>query len=423
MHDADTHNTIAIIGGGPTGLMAADYLASAGYRVGLYERMPSVGRKFLMAGRGGLNLTHSEELHKFLSRYRPANADLKRSIEAFPPSALRRWADDLGADTFAGTSGRIFPKAMKASPLLRAWLRRLDALGVKIHTRTSWLGWTDDGALSIQNPDKSLSALYPAATLLALGGASWPRLGADGAWTTILQRRNLDIAPLRPANCGFFIDWSPIFRDRFAGQPLKPARFSFRGKSLKSEAIITRHGIEGSAVYALSGDLRDAIDHDGCADLHIDLAPDMTLHVLTERLAKSRKGESIANRLRKTARLTPLASAILREAPSGPALPKDAETLARRIKNTRLRLMRAMDLERAISTAGGLRFAALDAHFMIRAMPGVFVAGEMLDWEAPTGGYLLQACFSTAIAAACGMTHWLEAHPPTQKKAPIRQGI
>ena len=397
---------VAIIGAGPAGLIAAERLAQAGHRVALYERMPSPARKLLLAGRGGLNLTHSEPLDGFLDRYGEARLWLEPAIRAFPPEALRDWADGLGAQSFVGSSGRVFPKAMKASPLLRAWLVRLDGIGVRLQAGRLWTGWDESGALRFANRDGTVETLRPAATLLALGGASWPRLGSDGGWQAALAEKGVAIAPLRPANAGFSVDWSPVMRERFAGQPLKRLALSFAGRRAMGEAMIDADGIEGGAIYALSGPLREAIARDGHAELAIDLRPDLDEAALTARLERRRAGETLSNHLRKAAGLSPVAIAVLREASDGP-LPAEPADLARLIKTASLRLTGTAPIARAISTAGGILAEEIDAGFMLKRLPGVFVAGEMLDWEAPTGGYLLQACFATGVAAAEGIERFL----------------
>ncbi|MBX7248714.1 MAG: TIGR03862 family flavoprotein [Caulobacteraceae bacterium] len=390
----------AVVGGGPAGLIAAETLAAAGWSVTVFERMPSAGRKFLMAGRGGLNLTHAEPLPAFLGRYGAGGARLREIVEAFPPAALRDWADGLGAETFTGSSGRVFPRAMKASPLLRAWLSRLEGLGVSIRTRTAWTGWSEDGALRFEG-ESGVETLRPAATVLALGGASWPRLGSDGRWVDLLAARGVEIAPFRPSNAGLEIDWSEPFRQRFAGQPLKAVALSFGERVVRGEAVVAGYGLEGGAVYALSGPLRDALAADGRAELTLDLAPDVTVETLTERLSRGRAGDPLSNRLRK-AGLSPVAVGLMREA-RGVALPPEPARLARVAKGARLRVNGMRGLERAISSAGGVAWDAVDDQLMLRRLPGVFVAGEMLDWEAPTGGYLLQACFASGLAAARGV--------------------
>lgn len=402
MSEAD----IAIIGAGPAGLIAAERLAQAGHRVALYERMPSPARKFLLAGRGGLNLTHSEPLDGFLDRYGEARDWLKPAIRAFPPEALRDWADGLGAESFVGSSGRVFPKAMKASPLLRAWLARLDGLGARLHSGRLWTGWDESDALRFTTRDGTVETLRPTATLLALGGASWPRLGSDGGWQEILAAKGVAIAPLRPANAGFSVDWSALMRERFAGVPLKRIALSFAGRRVTGEAMIDANGIEGGAIYALSGPLRETIARSGHADLAVDLRPDLDEAALAARLARRRAGETLSNHLRKAAGLSPVAIAVLREAAGGP-LPAEPAALARLIKTASLRLTGTAPITRAISTAGGIRAEEIDAGFMLKRLPGVFVAGEMLDWEAPTGGYLLQACFATGVAAAAGIERFL----------------
>ena len=399
----------AVMGGGPAGLMAAEVLASAGIAVTVFDRMPSVGRKFLMAGRGGLNLTHSEPLEGFLDRYGPARAWLEPAIRAFPPKALMAWCEGLGQLVFTGSSGRIFPTAMKASPLLRAWLARLVSLGVTFRFRHTWLGWTDDGALRF---DTGL-AMRPDVTVLALGGGSWPRLGSDGAWVGLLPG---SVAPLRPSNCGFSVAWSDHFRERFAGQPLKRISLAFGGIERRGEAMVTTDGIEGGAVYALSPRLRDAIEADGSATVLVDLRPDLDVPTLADRLNAPRRAQSLSVFLRKHAGLSPVAIGLVQE-----ALHNGAGDVACLIKALPVRLLAARPIERAISSAGGIRRDVVDAGFMLRDRPGVFVAGEMLDWEAPTGGYLLQADFSTGVAAARGALGWVEHATPAAYR-PLKEG-
>lgn len=406
MTGTDPAKVVAIIGGGPAGLIAAEVLGRAGLAVTIYDRMPTVGRKLLMAGRGGLNLTHSEGFEPFLSRYRPAATPLRRWIESFPPSALRDWAEGLGQPTFVGSSGRVFPVAMKASPLLRAWTERLRSHGTRIITRARWLGWNDVGALMLRLDDGTIETVTPDATLLALGGASWPKLGSDGNWVAALEARGVAVAQLLPSNCGFTADWSQVFRARFAGQPLKNVVLSFGSQSLAGEAMITDTGLEGGAVYALSAALRDTILETGRAVLTIDLRPDISLAQLTESLSQPRRGQSLSTRLRKSAGLSPLAINLMREV-SGNDLPPTAAGLATQIKSLPVTLIGIGALDRAISTAGGIKFSETDEHLMLRQLPGVFVAGEMLDWEAPTGGYLLQATMATGVAAAQGIIRWL----------------
>ena len=401
--------TVAIIGAGPAGLMAADVLSAAGVAVTIYDRMPSVGRKFLLAGRGGLNLTHSEALDLFLSRYGAARPRLEAAIRHFAPDALRAFSEQLGQPTFVGSSGRVFPKALKASPLLRAWLRALDARGVAFGLRHHWRGWNEAGALVFDSPAGSITSA-PDATVLALGGMSWPRLGSDGAWVDVLRAQGIAIAPLKPANVGFEVAWTGRFRAEFAGQPLKNVALMFEGTTVRGEAVITRDGLEGGAVYALSAPLREAILRDGAALLKISLKPDLDRSALTARLERPRGKQSFSNFLRKTLGLSTVAIALLNEAAllTAAKLPLlSAAALADLINDLPVRLVGVRPVERAISTAGGIRFAELDDHLMLRRRPGVFVAGEMLDWEAPTGGYLLQACFATGAAAARGALEWL----------------
>jgi uncharacterized flavoprotein (TIGR03862 family) len=400
------NNHIAIVGAGPAGLIAAETLAAAGRRVTVYDHMASAGRKFLMAGRGGLNLTHSEPLDTFLTRYGSAAERLRPVIEAFPPAALRAWAEGLGQTTFVGSSGRVFPDTMKASPLLRAWLGRLASLGVDFAMRHRWSGWTPDGRLVFATPAGEI-AVAADATVLALGGASWPRLGSDAAWVGILEQAGVRVAPLTPANCGFVIDWSETMRQRFAGSPLKRIALSFAGRVIRGEAMITSTGLEGGAVYALSAPLRDAIAAHGTATLTVDLRPDLDARALAARLGKPRGKQSRSTFLRKAAGLSPPAIALVNEVLAQRKAEPDTAALAVLIKALPLRLTATAPIARAISSAGGVAFDEIDQAFMLRRKPGVFVAGEMLDWEAPTGGYLLTACFATGMAAAKGVQNWL----------------
>jgi uncharacterized flavoprotein (TIGR03862 family) len=390
--------------------MAAELLAQGGARVTVYDAMPSAGRKFLMAGRGGLNLTHSEPLPQFMARYREAAPNLQAAIDTLTPDALRAWSEALGEPTFIGSSGRVFPKAFKASPLLRAWLRRLDAAGVRFAFRHRWNGWDGEGRLVFQTSGGD-AATAADATVLALGGASWPRLGSDGGWTTILDGKGIAIAPLRPANCGFTVAWSDVFRARFEGQPLKGAALSFGPHRARGEAIITNGGIEGGAIYALSAELREAIAANGEAVLHVALRPEVPHAELVKRLSASRGKQSFSNFLRKAAQLSPFAVGLLQEATIGAGRSlsaMSAEQLVELINAVPVKLTGAAPIARAISSAGGIFFDEIDADFMIRKLPGVFAAGEMLDWEAPTGGYLLQASFATGAAAGRGVLDWLK---------------
>jgi uncharacterized flavoprotein (TIGR03862 family) len=386
-----------VVGAGPAGLIAADILSAAGVDVAVYERMPSPGRKFLMAGRGGLNITHTEDFAAFLARYLEAAAWLRPHLEAFAPSALRAWADELGAETFVGTSGRVFPKAMKASPLLRALLQRLERQGVRFFFRHEWRGWNEVGELAFFADGKSV-AISADATLLALGGASWPKLGSTGAWADILRAKGVAVAPFKPANCGFVCAWSERFK-AFAGEPLKSLALSFGGQTVRGEAVIVGTGLEGGGVYALSRPLRDEIERAGFAVLGLDLRPEMAEADIAAKLKAVKKGASLSNALRKALHLPPVAINLMREA-HGLHLPNDPDRLAACVKAVPLRLIAPAPIERAISSAGGIRLAELDGNLQLRKLPGVFAAGEMLDWEAPTGGYLLTACFATGAAAA-----------------------
>lgn len=386
-----------VIGGGPAGLMAAETLAQGGVAVTLCDHMPSLGRKLLMAGRGGLNLTHSEPLPAMLARYGGAREQLAPALEAFTPEALVAWCHGLGQATFVGSSGRVFPVGMKASPLLRASLARLAGLGVAFATRQRWVGWDRDGGLLFAGG----AARHPDCTVLALGGASWPRLGSDGGWTAAMG--GLDVAPLRPSNCGFSVSWSEPFCARFAGTPLKRIGVSFAGQTLRGEALVRAEGIEGGAIYALSAALREAVAADGAATLHLDLRPDLDAAELARRLGGDRGSQSLSNFLRKAGGLPPVAIGLVQEAlhADGPA-----GDLAALVKAVPLRVLAPFAMARAISSAGGLQWGELDEGFMLRRRPGVFACGEMLDWEAPTGGYLLQAAFSTGAAAGRGALAW-----------------
>jgi len=388
---------VAIIGAGPAGLMAAECLSGRGLKVTAFDAMATPGRKFLMAGRGGLNLTHSEPLPQFVARYGARAAQVAAWLERFSPDDLRHWADGLGAETFVGSSGRVFPKAMKASGLLRNWLRRLDDAGVDFRLRRRWIGFDGD-RLRFDGETQSVAAR---ATILALGGASWPKLGSDAAWVPILTESSVEIAPFQPANCGFEIAWSEHFRDRAAGQPLKNIALTIDGHSVLGEMMMTRKGIEGGAVYAISVALRDRVP----AVLSLDLKPQMEVEALTRKLAERRKGRSLSAWLTGELNLSPLAYSLLRETTD--AVPDDPNALARLIKAVPLRVDRPRPIAEAISSAGGIAFEAVTDDLMLRALPGVFVAGEMLDWEAPTGGYLLQGCMSSAMVAADGVEAWL----------------
>jgi len=402
-------NRIAIIGGGPAGLMAAEVARASGAEVDVYEAKGSVGRKFLIAGKGGLNLTHSERRPAFDRRYRERSDDVAAWLDGFDADALRDWARDLGIDTYVGTSGRVFPMDRKAAPLLRGWVRRLREDGVRFHVQHRWIGWTD-GALRFDTPDGE-RLVHADATVLALGGGSWPQLGSDGAWTPWLRAQRVEVAPLQPSNCGFDIGWSAHFAGRHAGAPLKPV-IAYWGDAggaehaLQGECVVTATGIEGSLVYALSASLRDTITAHGSAMLHLDLAPGRDLARLERELAKSRDGRSLGEHLRRQSGISGAKAALVFES-LGKSANDDIARLARTIKRLPLRLLRPRPIEEAISSAGGVRLEAMDASLMLRAMPGVFCAGEMLDWEAPTGGYLLTACFASGRRAGMGAVEWL----------------
>jgi len=391
---------VAIIGGGPAGLIAAERLARAGLKVAIYDRMASVGRKFLMAGRGGLNLTHSEPLDKFLTRYGDAAPHLEPALRAFSPDDLRAWAAELGEETFVGSSGRVFPKSFKASPLLRGWLRRLESLDVRVHTRHVWRGWNGD-ALVFATPDGVVEIIPRHATLLALGGASWPKLGSDGGWVPLLVAKGVEVSPLAPSNSGIAIAWSDVFRTRFAGQPVKRIALRVGDHSASGEMIASERGLEGGAVYSLTSAIRAALA-EGAARLIVDLKPDLDEAEIALRLTRPRKGETGSNFLRKALALSPVQIGLLREA-AGRELPPAPQNLAALVKAAPINIEGFQGLARAISTAGGVSWPALTPSYELRALPGVFAAGEMLDWEAPTGGYLLQACFATGLGAAEGI--------------------
>ncbi len=403
---------VAIIGGGPAGLMAAEVLGLAGVNVDLYDAMPSVGRKFLLAGVGGMNITHAEDYAAFVSRYAERAGDLRPLLDAFSPDSLRKWIHGLGIDTFVGSSGRVFPSDMKAAPLLRAWLKRLRENDVRIHTRQRWLGWDEHGALRIAGPQGE-TQVEADATLLALGGGSWARLGSDGAWVPSLQNRGIAIAPLQPANCGFEVaGWSEHLREKFAGAPLKTVSLALPGEApRKGEFVLTATGIEGSLVYALSAPIRNTINRDGAATVLLDLLPDRTLTQIASALARPRGSQSMAKHLHRQLKLDGAKAALLRELTDATTF-QAPQALAAEIKALPIRLVRPRPLDEAISSAGGVPFEELDEGLMLRRLPGVFCAGEMLDWEAPTGGYLLTACFASGRAAAEGMLRWLRANVP-----------
>lgn len=405
---SSTPHHVAIIGGGPAGLMAAEVLSQAGIRVDLYDGMPSVGRKFLLAGVGGMNITHSEAYPAFLSRYAERAPYIAPLLREFGAEALCQWIHGLGIDTFVGSSGRVFPTDMKAAPLLRAWLKRLRDAGVVIHTRHRWLGWNADGSLRIQHPEGE-RAVKADATLLALGGGSWSRLGSDGAWLPLLQQRGVQVAPLQPSNCGFEVSaWSELLRSKFAGAPLKNVAIGLNDDIPRlGECVITASGIEGSLIYALSAPIRDSIHRNGQATVHIDLLPGKPRDKVQAALAKPRGSRSMAKHLQSQLGIEGVKAGLLREL-TGADTFNDPARLAAAIKALPLTLVRPRPLDEAISSAGGVAFEALDERLMLEHLPGVFCAGEMLDWEAPTGGYLLTACFASGRRAGLGMLEWLK---------------
>ena len=410
--DSDLFRTVAVIGGGPAGLMAAEVLSHAGLKVDLYDAMPSVGRKFLMAGKGGMNISHSEPFDKFLSRYGSRRNYIKPMLDDFGPEALRSWVQGFGIKTFIGSSGRVFPADMKAAPLLRAWLHRLREAGVNFNMRHQWIGWSGDenGKLRFVTPEGE-TEVRADAVVLAMGGGSWARLGSTGAWVELLVQRGILIEPLQPSNCGFEVGWSEYFRSRFAGQPLKSVSVSFTDSDgvkiqQQGEFVVTAEGVEGGLIYTLSALLREQITATGVAVIHLDLAPDKDMRFLFDRISPSRGKDSMANFLRKRVGIDGVKAGLLRE-----VLPKldfdNPVRLCEAIKSLPIRLVAARPIDEAISSAGGVAFEVLDERLMIRSMPGVFCAGEMLDWEAPTGGYLLTACFASGRAAGLGVLAWL----------------
>jgi hypothetical protein len=403
--------TVAIIGGGPAGLMAAEVLIKSSIKVDVYDAMPSVGRKFLMAGKGGMNISNAEPFDRFLTRYGASRRHLEAMLSDFGPDELVAWLKELGINTFTGSSGRIFPTDMKAAPLLRAWLHRLRAAGVVFHVRHQWLGWTENSGLRFNTPtgEKTIST---DATILALGGGSWPQLGSTGAWVPLLHDKYITIKPLKPANCGFDVSWSEYFRSRFAGQPLKSVQLSLiaagQQASQKGEFVITQTGLEGGLIYSLSALLRDEIAAVGSVTIYIDLVPDNDFDTLLGKVSMPRGKQSLANHLRKRLKLSAVKIALLHEVLSADDC-ADPMRLCTTIKALPIKLTGARPIEEAISSAGGICFSAIDDKLMLSAMPGVFCAGEMLDWEAPTGGYLLTACFATGLWAGLGVRDWLNA--------------
>jgi len=404
---------VAIIGGGPAGLMAAETVRAAGHQVDVYEAKGSPGRKFLIAGKGGLNLTHSDPQALFVSRYRERSAQVGHWLADFDGPALRQWAAGVGVETYVGSSGRVFPVDRKAAPLLRGWVRRLKEQGVRLHVQHRWTGWAHDEALRFETPDGEVS-VHADAVVLAMGGGSWPQLGSDAAWVAPLAARGIDIAPLQPANCGFDIDWTAYFRERQAGAPLKPLVAHWIGldgqpRTLQGECVISADGIEGSLIYAMAADLRDTLARDGAVTLHLDLLPGQTEAQLLDKLQRPRQGRSFGEHLRRQLGLGGVKSALLFEVLGKDAGQLPAERIAAALKRLPLSLLRPRPIAEVISSAGGVRLEALDAQLMLRAMPGTFCAGEMLDWEAPTGGYLLTACYASGLRAGRGVIEYLQA--------------
>jgi len=404
---------VAIIGGGPAGLMAAETVRAAGHQVDVYEAKGSPGRKFLIAGKGGLNLTHSDAHDVFVARYRERATEVGAWLADFDGPALRDWALGFGVETYVGSSGRVFPVDRKAAPLLRGWVRRLKEQGVRLHVQHRWTGWADDGALRFETPEGEVT-VQADAVVLAMGGGSWPQLGSDAAWVAPLSARGIEMAPLQPANCGFDVDWTAYFRERQAGAPLKPlvahwVALDGQPRTLQGECVISADGIEGSLVYAMAADLRDTLTRDGAVTLHLDLLPGQTEAQLLDKLQRPRQGRSFGEHLRRQLGLGGVKSALLFEVLGKDAGQLPADRIAAALKRLPLSLLRPRPIAEVISTAGGVRLEALDAQLMLRDLPGTFCAGEMLDWEAPTGGYLLTACFASGLRAGRGVIAYLQA--------------
>ena len=406
VYNDSMNQSVAVIGGGPAGMMAAEVLSAHGARVDVFDSMPSLGRKFLMAGKSGLNLTHSEPFEKFVARYGDRSRYVEAWLKNFSPDDLRAWAHGLGVETFVGTSGRVFPKEMKASPLLRAWLKRLDEAGVKFHLQHRWTGWDENRSLEFETPD-GIKLVKADAVVLALGGGSWSRLGSDGKWIPWLEQAGVKVEALKPSNCGFDVDWSPVFKEKFEGQPIKSVILSFGSFRQQGEFIVTKEGVEGSLIYAASAMVRDEIQAHGRAVIELDMAPDKTETQLRENLSRPRGSRTMSSHLEKTVGVKGVKAGLLREFVSKEDF-ANMERLAASIKRLQIPLIATRPLDEAISSAGGVTFESLDEHLMLKKLPGVFCAGEMLDWEAPTGGYLITACMASGRIAAEGALRWLE---------------
>ncbi len=397
--------SINIIGGGPAGLMAAQHLLEKGYRVDLFDAMPSLGRKFLMAGKSGMNLTHSEPFEKFITRYADGSPLLRDALENFTPQDIRNWAEHLGIETFVGSSGRVFPTDFKAAPLLRAWLKHMRGMGLKTHVHHRWVGWQDE-QLVFETP-QGLKTISSQATLFACGGVSWPKLGSDGNWIAPFDQNKIERLPFKASNCGFMCNWSDHFRERFAGAPVKSVGLKVDEHQTKGEFVITQAGIEGSVVYTHSRSLRIALEKNGVATLWLDLCPDRSLDNVQKSLQKPKGTNSLSNHIRKTLKLDGVKMGLLRECVAQETM-QDTNSLAEAIKALPVKVQAPQTIEEAISCAGGISFAALDDNLMVKSRPGTFAAGEMLDWDAPTGGYLLTACFALGKQAAHGIACWLQ---------------
>jgi len=397
--------SVAIIGAGPAGLMAAEVLSQSGVQVDVYDAMPSVGRKFLMAGKSGLNLTHSGPFEQFMGRYGSRRKWIEPMLKEFGADELRAWAQELGIETFVGTSGRVFPVRMKASPLLRAWLKRLQDQGVTIHTRHKWIGWNEDQSLRFETEQGEIS-IKTDVVILALGGGSWRRLGSDGAWVNWLEQAGVKVEALKSANCGFDVAWSEFFKEKYQGQPLKSIVLSFETFRQQGEFVVTKHGVEGSLIYACSALLRDAITARGTTNIQLDLVPHLTREDVVSKLSKPRGSKTMASHLEKTVGIKGVKAGLLREFVSKEDF-GNIEKLADAIKNLSIPLVAPRPIDEAISSAGGVLFEEFDEHLMLKKIPGIFCAGEMLDWEAPTGGYLLTACFASGRVAGYGALKWL----------------